>query len=183
MALICVIISLSATAQTRISSVYGVNLGDSESTVTSKISGSWKTNSKGVKYYKTTNPTLGSCTFQQATFWFKSGKLYRVSFSSGDGGAMDANFQNAYGGSNGYDQFISNSERFRKTYKQMYSNLSSKYGRPSIEDEDKAIWKSNGNMIELTYEFNDTVNQYGWHDGWTSVNVIYSVAGASSSNF
>lgn len=35
---------ISSNAQARISSVYGVNLGDTESAVTSKVSGSWKTN-------------------------------------------------------------------------------------------------------------------------------------------
>lgn len=181
--LFCIIGATTAYAQARISSVYGVNLGDSESSVTSKISGSWKTNRKGQRYYKTNNPTLGSCTFQQATFWFKSGKLYQVSFSSGDGGSMDPNFEGAYGAPNGYAQFLAKSERFQKMYRTMYSDLVSKYGSPIIDDEERAVWKSNGNMIEIKYQFDDTTNQYGWHDGWTSILVRYAEATASSSNF
>lgn len=180
---ICIIGVQTSNAQSRISAVYGVNLGDSESVVTSKISGSWKTDSKGQRYYYTSNPTLGSCTFQQATFWFKSGKLYQVSFSSADGGAMDPNFQGAYGAPNGYEQFLAKSERFQGMYRTMYSDLSDKYGRPVIDDGERACWKSNGNMIEIKYNFDDTTNQSGWHDGWTSILVRYAKADSSSSNF
>lgn len=183
MVILCIISAQNANAQARISSVFGVNLGDSETAVTSKISGSWKTNSKGQRYYSISNPTLGSCTFQNATFWFKSGKLYQVSFSSGDGGSMDPNFQGAYGAPNGYEQFLAKSERFQKIYQTMYSDLAGKYGSPVIDDGERAIWKNNGNMIELKYKFEDTTNQFGWHDGWTSILVRYAEASSNSSNF
>lgn len=178
----CAMGVISSNAQARISSVYGVNLGDSESTVTSKISGTWNTTSKGIRFYKKSNPTLGDCNFDQVTFSFTNGKLSSVAFSSGDGGTMDPNFQGAYGAPNGYEQFLSKSERYQRIYRTMYSNLADKYGSPLINDEDRAVWKSNGNMIELKYTFDDDTNQYGWHDGWTSILVKYSVA-SSSSNF
>ena len=183
MTLICVIYASTASAQSRISSVYGVNLGDSESVVASKINGSWKTTSKGEKYYYSSNPTLGNCTFQQVTFWFKSGKLYCVSFSSADGGSMDPDFRGAYGGPNGYEQFLANAERYQKMYRTMYFDLSSKYGSPVIDNGESAVWKSNGNMIEIKYNFEDETNQFGWHDGFTSISVRYVVSDSSSSNF
>lgn len=96
---------------------------------------------------------------------------------------MDPNFQGAYGAPNGYEQFLSKSERFQRMYQTMYSDLADKYGRPAIDDGDRAIWKSNGNMIELKYKFEDTTDQLGWHNGWTSILVKYSVGGSSSSNF
>lgn len=172
---------ISANAQSRISSVYGVDLGDSESTVSSKISGIWKTNSKGQRYYMVTNPTLGSCTFQQVTFWFTSGKLNQVSFTSAEAGTMDPNFQGI--GPNGYEQFLAKSERFQKMYRTMYSDLAGKYGSPDIEDGERAVWKSNGNVIELKYKFDDDITQFGWHDGCTSILVRYYVANESSTNF
>lgn len=175
---------MSANAQSRISSVYGVNLGDSETVVASKVSGSWKTNTKtGKRYYFVSKPTLGNCTFQQATFNFDNGKLARVCFSSGDGGAMDPNFQGAYGAPNGYEQFLSTSQRYQQMYRRMVTDLSGKYGTPMIDDGSKAIWKSNGSSIEIEYDFEDNTNQYGWHDGWTRIAVTYSLGGGASSNF
>lgn len=185
--LLLLLFSLSATinakAQSRISSVYGVNLGDSESVVASKISGSWKTTSEGKRYYRTNRPTLGNCTFESGNFCFESGKLNRVYFTSSDGGSMDPDFQNPNGGLNGYEQFLSKSERFQKMYHLMYSDLSGKYGSPIIDDGDRAIWKSNGNMIELKYVLEDTTNQFGWHDGYTMVRVAYLVGSSTPSNF
>lgn len=183
MTLFCVICVSSASAQSRISDVYGVNLGDPESTVTSKISGTWGKTNKGQRFYKKSNPTLGDCKFDQVTFFFTNGKLSSVAFSSGDGGAMDPNFQGAYGAPNGYEQFLSKSERYQRIYRTMYSNLADKYGSPIINDEDRAVWKSNGNMIELKYTFDDDTDRNGWHNGWTSILVKYSVASSSSSNF
>ena len=179
--IICSITSVNA--QSRISSVYGVNLGDSESTVTAKVSGNWKTDNKGNRFYSVSNPTLGSCTFQIANFYFKYGKLCEVIFSSGDAGLMDPSFQGAYGGPSAYDRFIATSERYKRTYRTMYIDLSGKYGSPVIEDEDRAIWKSNGNMIELKNDFTDTTNQYGWHDCWARIMVKYSVSSSSSANY
>lgn len=183
MTLLCVMCVSSASAQSRISSVYGVNLGDSESVVTSKITGSWKTTSKGQKYYYVGNPTLGNCTFQQATFWFKSGKLYQVTFASADGGTMDPDFRGAYGAPNGYEQFLAKGERYQKIYRTMYSDLSGKYGSPVIDDGERAVWRSNGNLIEIEYQFEDNTGQFGWHDGFTNVSVRYAVSDSSSSNF
>lgn len=174
---------LNSNAQSPISSVYGVNLGDSESTVTALISGNWRTNNNGQRFYSVSKPTLGSCSFQVGNFYFKSGKLTEVIFSSGDAGLMDPSFQGPYGGPSAYDMFLTTSERYRKIYRTMYVDLSGKYGSPVIEDEDQAIWKSNGNMIELKYDFTDTTNQYGWHDCWTRIMVKYSVGSSSSSNF
>ena len=174
---------INVKAQSRIKSVYGVNLGDAESVVTSKISGTWKTNSKGGRYYKTKNPTLGNCTFEEATFLFKNGKLSKVNFFSSDGGAMDPNFQTQYGGPNGYEQFLAKSERYQRMYRTMYSDLSGKYGNPVIDDGDRSIWKSNGNCIELKYLFEDNVSQYGFHEGFTEVIVSYYEGESTSSNF
>lgn len=174
---------INVKAQSRIKSVYGVNLGDAESVVTSKISGTWKTTSTGKRYYQTKNPKLGNCTFDEASFTFKNGKLCKVNFFSSDGGAMDPNFQSPYGGPNGYEQFLASSERYQRMYRTMYSDLSGKYGNPVIDDGDRSIWKSNGNCIELQYLFEDKVNQYGWHEGFTEIIVSYYEGGSTSSNF
>ncbi len=129
MILSCIIITLSATAQSRISSVYGVNLGDTESTVSSKLTGTWKTYEAG-RYYSVNSPTLGDCTFEEASFMFKGGRLSSVCFSSYDGGAMDPNFRNAYGGVNGYEMFLANGRKFERMFRTMRSDLTSKYGSP-----------------------------------------------------
>lgn len=174
MILLCIIITLPVIAQNRISSVYGVNLGDTESMVSSKLTGTWKTNSNAKRYYYVSSPTLGDCTFNGATFWFKGGKLSRVSFASGDGGMMDSNFRNAYGGANAYELFLSNGRKFERMFKTMRSDLISKYGYPTIDDENRCIWRSNGNQIELEYGFEDEADSYGWHQGNTSVcNLLY----------
>lgn len=181
--LFCIINVSIANAQSRISSVYGVNLGDTESVVASKVSGTWKTNKQGKRYYFTSNPKLGNCTFQQATFNFTNGKLSSVIFSSGfGGGGMDPNFQGAYGAPNAYDQFLSSSQKYQQMYTRMVTDLSGKYGSPMIDDGSKAIWKSNGNSIEVQYDFDDNI-QYGFHNGWTRIAVTYSVNNSSSSNF
>ncbi len=182
MILSCVIITLSATAQSRISSVYGVNLGDTESTVSSKLTGTWKTYEAG-RYYSVNSPTLGDCTFEEASFMFKGGRLSSVCFSSYDGGAMDPNFRNAYGGANGYEMFLANGRKFERMFRTMRSDLTSKYGSPIVDDENRCIWRSNGNEIKLEYSFEDETNPYGWHQGVTQVSVIYKTVGASSSNF
>lgn len=175
---------INVKAQSRIQSVYGVNLGDSESAVTSKISGTWGTISTGERCYTTKNPTLGNCTFDMAIFLFKNGKLYRVNFLSIDGGgAMEPNFQTPYGGPNLYEQFLATSERYQRMYRTMYSDLSGKYGNPAIDDGDRSIWKSNGNCIELKYLFEDNVDQYGFHEGFTEVIVSYYEGDSTSSNF
>lgn len=175
--------SISSFAQSRISSVYGVNLGDSEAVVASKVSGSWQNSQKGERYYKVKNPTLGNCTFEQVTFSFKSGKLSRVYFCSSEGGTASADFHPFGGGLNGYERTLANAQKYQKMYRTMHSDLAEKYGTPAIDDEERAVWKSNGNLIELKYEFEDTVTQYAAHDVWTSVSVKYEVSGTSSSNF
>lgn len=163
----------TVNAQSTISAVYGVNLGDSEYTVTSKVSGSWKTTSKGKQYYKTISPTLGNCTFDDASFWFEDGKLYRVNFSS---------YAETYIED---EQILAKAERFQRMYRTMYSDLAMKYGSPIVDDGDRAIWKSNGNRIELKYIFEDnTVDYYGYcHYRTTQISVSYIVGESTPSNF
>ncbi len=180
---ICICSTIFVNAQSRISSVFGVNLGDSEQIVTSKISGKWKTSSKGERSYVTTNPTLGSCTFEAASFTFKSNKLYKVIFYSSEGGLCNPNFQGAYGTPNGYELFLGNAQKYKKIYNTMYFDLFDKYGSPVLNDEERALWKSNGNTLELKYDYDDTTTEYGWHDTWVRVAVTYQTIGFSSSNF
>ncbi len=178
----CICSTISVNAQSRISSVFGVNLGDSEQIVTSKISGKWKT-SKGERFYVTTNPTLGNCTFEAATFKFRSNKLCKVVFSSSQGALCDTNFQCADGAPNGYELFLENAQKYKKIFKRMYFDLLDKYGVPILNDEERALWKSNGNTLEIEYDYKDTTNEYGWHDTWVRVAVTYKTTESTSSNY
>ncbi len=175
--LLCLIGCASANAQSRISSVYGVNLGDSESVVASKISGSWNTSKNGERYYKVNKPKLGNCSFNQANFWFKGNKLYKVVFVSSTSYPLDTYIPgNAYSNPM-YDRFVrESSETYRSIFEEMRFNLTDKYGSPRISDSNKAQWSSNGNQIEISYDFSPSTR-------FTSVRVEYSVKGGSNSNF
>lgn len=152
--LFCAISIFTANAQPRISSVYGVNLGDSESVVSSKISGIWKTNSKGQKYYVSKNPTLGRCSFDDVTFWFKNGELRTVNFSCFVLGEDWGEYFNPAG----YNFAKSKQDVFRKKYDIMKLDLIQKYGQPYIDNGDECIWQSFDSEIRLYYEFTDTIN-------------------------
>lgn len=181
--LMCITCIAYTTAQSRISSVYGVNLGDSESTVSSKVTGTWKTNSKGERYLSVRRPTLGSVTFDSGSFWFANGKLSIVNFSSFDGGMMDANFTDYTGMPSAYDAFLAKQDSFRSKFSLMRADLMGKYGPPIVDDENTVIWKSNGNQIKLQYIFEDNPTGYGGgHDCQIQVLVQYK-SGGTSSNF
>lgn len=167
-----------AHAQARISSVYGVNLGDSESVVTSKISGVWRTNPKKGRFYLVKRPMLGDCSFKSGSFWFKDGKLSEVIFIDYDNGGIDTETQ-----ANGYDEFLEGAERCKNTYDAIYGNLTDKYGRPSSESKYRAVWRSNGNMIKIQYKFRDNIMIGTLHDCDAEVSVTYSVGSSSSSNY
>lgn len=179
MMIFCIIGSVSCYAQATISSVYGVNLGDSESVVTSKISGgSWKTNSKGQRYYTVSNPTLGNCAFQNASFWFNNGKLTSVNFSSFafgiDWGMVDTS-------SREYDFAKSKEIPFRNLFDKMKVNLTQKYGQPVIDSNDEIIWQSSNRQIRLWYEFKDEIDSYNNPVCECQVAVVYKL-GVNSSN-
>lgn len=169
---------INVKAQSRIQSVYGVNLGDTESVVASKISGTWETTSTGERNYKTKNPSLGNCIFEEATFKFKNGKLFRVNFLSNYSRGILPSIH-----TNVYEQFLAKSEIFQRIYRTMHFDLSGKYGNPVIDDGHRSIWKSNGNCIKLEYSFWDKVGQYGDHEVYTSVVVSYYEGDSTSSNF
>lgn len=174
---ICIIGVQTSNAQSRISSVYGVNLGDSESVVTSKISGSWKTSNNGERYYQTKNPKLGNCSFQLANFWFKGGKLNRVVFRSVTVYPLDTGIPGNTYANPIYDRFIQEAEEtYKSIFNEMRFNLTDKYGTPRINDSNKAQWSSNGNQIEVSYEYLPSSRS-------TAVRVMYSVKDNSNSNF
>ncbi len=181
----CIISTFSLMAQSSIGSVYGVTLGDTQRSVIYALdsqgkSGSLETFEDGTRCYEISSPTLGSCTFQYACFYFKNAKLNKVVFYSNDGGAMDTNFQGAF---NAYDNFISNGDRFQRIFRTMKFDLTDKYGIPQLEDDEKAIWKSGDNQIILEYSFKDEPMGYGWRNGSTIVSVSYCKSAQSSVNY
>lgn len=172
----CIVGTITSNAQSRISSVYGVNLGDSESIVTTKISGSWKT-TKGEHYYQTKNPVLGNCSFHFANFYFKGGKLNRVVFSSSTSYPLDTCIPGNTCANPMYDRFVRESgEIYKDIFQTMRFNLTDKYGAPRINDSNKAQWFSNGNQIEVSYDYSPSSR-------FTGVWVEYSVRDLSNSNF
>lgn len=181
-----VLCTTSLMAQVSISSVYGVRLGDSESSVISAINsqgkrGEWKSSSKG-RFYKIKSPTLGNCTFEGGTFRFSDGKLSKVTLYSSSGGTADPNFS----GANPYypDQFNSTASKFQRIFNTMKLDLMGKYGSPQLEDETRLVWKSsNGNQLTLEYDYQDDTNNYGWHDCFTRVAISYETTSGRSSNF
>lgn len=175
----CALGIISSYAQ-RISSVYGVKLGDTESTVTSKISGSWKTTSNGKRYYESKNPSLGNCSFDDVTFWFKNGKLDAVNFSCFASGEYWGEFFS----SSGYDSARSKQGIFRKKFDIMRSNLLQKYGEPYLDTEDECIWRDSDRKIRLYYEYEDVINGYNNPHCTCQVLLHYELGvGTSSVNY
>ena len=163
--LVSICTSIYGFSQARISSVYGVNLGDSEYSVISALesqgkTGKFKTNSKGEKYYSVSNPTLGICTFEVGNFVFdSSGDLERVVFVCSDNylGIPSLSEQTNFH----YTRCINSASKFQRIFNTMRSDLIDKYGTPNIDDEERAVWKSNGNLIELYYSFEEKQESWG----------------------
>lgn len=179
----CVIV-MSAQSS-KITSFYGVKFGDSRSAIETGVksqgkTGEWRRdNSKKIDYYLVSNPKLGSITFNLAKFYVTDGLLSTARFINfyevSDHGEDSVFLENVE-----QDRNLSQS-RSQEKFEQMREELVSKYGNPSVDSNDRCVWKSGNNTIILQYrsytryeEFSAFGNTSRWPVYCYEVSVEYS---------
>lgn len=173
-------------AKSSIGAVYGVTLGDSESSVMSYLksqgkTGSWKKTSSGISFYQIKSVSVGNVQFAHGNFFFTNGKLTKVAFGSSSYGSRNPDFQ-GYDNDHTYESTQSNASLYRQKFNQMYSNLKGKYGAPSESSEDEYVWTDGKNSILLRYSYEEN-RDYGYLDTVnTLVSLVYSTPTSSSNS-
>jgi hypothetical protein len=156
-------------AQVQIGSFYGLELGMTMSEVRSALSSQGKTMESKEDYYRVDSPKLGDITFDALWLYFKDSKLAKAEFFCFYGKAP---FPNDSWYDQAVDMVSSKAQKYKMIYDDMHLNLVSKYGKPQIDGDEKAVWRKGMNQITLLHRFNID-KTFDFHEITTRVEITY----------